>query len=122
MKEIETNLIEILQKATELTQKALKQVQNKDFDELNKTLNNRERALNIAESFSENLSLYKNNPDYTPNESLNNQVTQLISNITSLDDIISSCLEYEKNKTKNEIAKTFKNKENFKGYNLNKIK
>ena len=122
MQEIEKNLIDFLEKAYELTVLSLKHAQNKDFEQLNSVLENRERAINIVQSLSENLALYQQKMDpktYTP---FNNQVNQVIEKIHSMDEIVMTCLEHEKTKTQFQIAKTFKNKENFKGYNLNKLK
>ncbi len=122
MKTTHTQLIDFLDKAYLLTQEALKAVQVKDYNKLNVILDNRERAINIVNSLSENLALHyqKANPQLV--KEINNQVTQIINKIASLDEIIESCLEFEKNKTQFEIAKTFKNKENLKGYNLNNLK
>ena len=123
MKEIQGQLITFLEKAYQLTTQALKLVQEQDFEKLHLVLDNRERAVGIIQSLSEKLSLYSNNTD-SPEafQEFNNQVNQVIEKISAMDEIITSCLEHEKNKTQFEIAKTFKNKENFKGYNLNNIK
>ncbi|MFT6630723.1 MAG: aspartate/tyrosine/aromatic aminotransferase [Bacteriovoracaceae bacterium] len=123
MKEIQGQLITFLEKAYQLTTQALKLVQEQDFEKLHLVLDNRERAVGIIQSLSEKLSLYSKNTD-SPEafQEYNNQVNQVIEKISAMDDIITSCLEHEKNKTQFEIAKTFKNKENFKGYNLNNIK
>ena len=59
MEEIQKQLVEFLDKAYELTRVALKQVQARNFEELSEVLDNRERALNIINSLSEKLSLYK---------------------------------------------------------------
>ena len=122
MIDTQNSLIEFLEKAYELTTLALKLVQKSELDQLNEVLENRERAINIIESLSERLSLHKKNADPLHVEAFNNQVNQVISKIANMDDIIMSCLEHEKTKTQFEIAKTFKNKENFKGYNLNNLK
>ena len=122
MIDTQNSLIEFLEKAYELTTLALKLVQKSELDQLNEVLENRERAINIIESLSERLSLHQKNADPLHVEAFNNQVNQVISKIANMDDIIMSCLEHEKTKTQFEIAKTFKNKENFKGYNLNNLK
>lgn len=117
----QNNLINYLEKAYELTRQGLKEVQAYEIEKLNLTLDNRERILNIIESLSEQMSLYAK--DKSNNlEEFNNQVNQVIAKICKMDDIIAECLEAEKNKTQIEIAKTHKNKENFKGYNLNNLK
>jgi transcription termination factor NusB len=116
-KDTQKNLLDFINRAYLLTKDGLKAVQNRDFDSLVKILDNREKAINIASTFSERLALY---PEQ--DEAFNNQVNQVVESIAKLDDIISSCLEHEKTKTQFEIAKTHKNKENFKGYNLNRLK
>ena len=122
MIETQNSLMEFLEKAYELTTLALKLVQKQDIEALNNVLANRERAINIMESLSERLSLHQKNADPKHVEAFNNQVNQVITKIANMDDIIMDCLEHAKSKTQFEIAKTFKNKENFKGYNLNNIK
>jgi hypothetical protein len=117
MKDTQKNLLEFIEKSFMLTRDALKAVQNNEFDKVIAIMENREKALNIATTFSERLALY---PEQ--DEEFNNQLNQVVARITNMDDIITSCLEHEKNKTQFEIAKTHKNKENFKGYNLNKLK
>jgi transcription termination factor NusB len=117
MKETQKNLNNFIEKSYNLTRQAFKAVQEKNFDEVVRILDNREKAINIASTFSERLALYP-----TQDEEFNNQLSQVVDRINKLDNIISSCLEHEKNKTQFEIGKTHQNKENFKGYNLNKIK
>ena len=123
MKDVQEQLINFLEKAYELTTLSLKAAQEGRFEELVDLLDNRERAINITQSLSERLSLHQSqseNPDIVVE--FNNQVNQVIKNIVKMDNIITECLEHEKNKTQFEIAKTYKNKENFRGYNLNNIK
>lgn len=122
MKEIQEQLIEFLEKAYELTQLGLKLVQNKEYEQLSEVLDNRERALNVITSLSEKLSLYKGQADPKTLIQFNNQVNLVIERIANMDTLITTCLNHEKEKTQFEIAKTFKNKENFKGYNLNNLK
>ena len=123
MKETQENLIQFLEKAYDLTTQALKSAQAGDFDALVNILDNRERAINIVQSLSENLALHqKNSEEQELVKQFNSQVNLIIEKIHSMDEIIQTCLEHERDKTQFEIAKTFKNKENFKGYNLNKIR
>ncbi len=123
MNDIQEQLVTFLEKSYELTRLALKLVQQKDYEKLNEVLDNRARAVNIIQSLSEKLSLYASKESAPSSLSeFNNQVSQVIEKINSMDEIITSCLEHEKDKTQFEIAKTFKNKENFKGYNLNNLK
>ena len=121
MSQSEKNLVEFLEKAYELTVSAQKLAREQKFDELLATLDNRERAIAIAQTMSERMSLEHQNEKPELIEKINNQVNQLINKIHSLDESITMYLQAEKAKTQNEIAKTFKNKVNFRGYNLNKI-
>ncbi|MBT4790981.1 MAG: hypothetical protein HON90_05380 [Halobacteriovoraceae bacterium] len=123
LQDLQENIITLLDNAYNLTRQALKQVQSRDFEKLVEVLDHRERAINVINSLSEKLHLYGKNPN-TPISliAFNNQVSQVIEAINNMDDIITTCLEHEKEKTQFEIAKTFKNKENFKGYNLNSLK
>ena len=122
MIETQKMIIEFLEKAYELTTYSLKLVQNKEYEQLNEALENRERAINIIDSLSQRLYLHQKNKDPKEFTAFNNQLNQVINQINSIDEIIMSCLEHEKDQTQFEIAKTFKNKENFKGSNLNNIK
>ena len=122
MQEIQKNLISFLDKAYALTIKSLKLVQNQEFEELNTVLANRERAINIIDSLSQNLSMFQSKMEQNEFNEFNTQVSQVIEKINGIDEIVMSCLEHEKNKTQFEIAKSFKSKENFKGYNLNNVK
>ena len=123
LQELQNEVMDMLDKAYALTRDALKQVQEKEFEVLLNTLDNRERAINIINSLSEKLFLYSKNPN-APKSIIdfNNQVTQVIEAINNMDEVITKCLVHEKEKTQFEIAKTFKNKENFRGYNLNNTK
>lgn len=122
MQQTQENLIVFLEKAYELTVSSLKLAQAKNFDELIKVLDNRERAINVVQSMSENLALHQKNKEQESYVTFNNQVNQVIEKIHGIDEIVMTCLDHEKEKTQFEIAKTFQNKENLKGYNLNKIK
>lgn len=116
----EKNLLDFLEKAYELTVSAQKCAREENFDELITILDNRERAIAIAQTMSERMSLEHSTQEPETVAKINNQVNQLINKIQSLDESITMYLQAEKSKTQNEIAKTFKNKENFSGYNLNK--
>ena len=123
MIDIERELINFLEKAYELTRVALKCVQTRDYDKLTEVLNNRERAIGVIQSLSEKLELHNKNTTNSEHViEFNNQLSLVLDRISNMDDIITSCLEHEKNNTQLEIAKTFQNKENFKGYNLNNLK
>ena len=123
MKDTQDQLITFIEKAYELTSLALKAAQEKRFEDVISLLENRERAINITQSLSEKLALHQSNSkDVDLVVQFNNQVNQIIDKVYKMDDIITECLEHEKNKTQFEIAKTYKNKEDFKGYNLNRIK
>jgi len=120
--ELEKNIFKTLTGAYEISVHCLKLIRSNNIEELLPALENRERAINIAQSFSENLSLYQTTNPRDVDESFNNQLNQLIKKISSLDGIIINYLTHEKNKTQFEIAKTFRDRENFKGYNLNNLK
>jgi hypothetical protein len=122
MQEIQKNLISFLDKAYDLTIESFKLVQKQEFEQLNTVLANRERAISIIDSLSQNLSMYQKVMEQAEYNEFNNQVSLVIEKINSIDEIVMSCLEHEKNKTQFEIAKSHKNKENFKGYNLNNVK
>ena len=83
-------------------------------------LENRSRVINIIFHLDEKLQLETKN---TPlGEQEENLMIDLIQAINSSDDKIQEYLLKEKIITQNEIAKTHKNKENFRGYNLNTTK
>lgn len=83
-------------------------------------LENRSRVINIVFHLDEKIQVETQNPPI--DEQKEKLVVDLISAINSFDDIIQEYLVKEKLITQNEIAKTHKNKENFKGYNLNNTK
>jgi hypothetical protein len=83
-------------------------------------LENRSRVINIVFHLDEKIQVETQTPPI--DEQKEKLVVDLISAINSFDDIIQEYLVKEKLITQNEIAKTHKNKENFKGYNLNNTK
>lgn len=115
-------LTDYLGKTLSMSRDALKFAQEKNVEELNQTLDNRERIINILMSLHERVSMHLQTQPADLAEQVNAQINQIIEQIDSLDDAVTSFLLSEKNKTQFEIAKTHKNKENFKGYNLNKLK
>tara|TARA_B100001971_G_scaffold213155_1_gene245524 strand:+ start:115352 stop:115711 length:360 start_codon:yes stop_codon:yes gene_type:complete len=83
-------------------------------------LENRSRVINIVFHLDEKLQLESQN---TPIDEQRERLTlELIQAINTFDDKIQEYLVKEKVITQNEIAKTHKNKENLKGYNLNNTK
>ncbi len=115
--------VDILTKAYQLTREALTLAQTGEVNKLNRTLDNRERVFSIAETLSERLALhFKTNPNKDLINEFNVHTARIIDQINQIDSLITDVLENEKNKTQFEIAKTHKNKENFKGYNLNNLK
>lgn len=83
-------------------------------------LENRSRVINIVFHLDEKIQV--ESPDTPSDEQKEKLVVDLIRAINSFDDTIQEFLLKEKLITQNEIAKTHKNKENFKGYNLNNTK
>lgn len=89
--------------------------ENIDTEEILNLFSRREKLIHIFESlylkFEKRFHL-----------DFKNQINQLINKIDEMDKFVLECLELEKEKTQIAIAKVFKNKENFKGYNLNTTK
>lgn len=119
-KKLQLHTLELVEKALVLSRVALRQSQLNNLEELNLTLSNRERVINILLSHSENLSLYKDH-EQEENVAFNTQLDQKLNEINKVDQIIVDFLQHQKSLTQVEIAQTFKNKESFKGYNLNKV-
>jgi hypothetical protein len=120
MKEI--NLInDLINRVVDLTTVCLDLADEGQYEELNSVMDRRGKILDIISVVREKI-----NTNSLPGDEFisqfNNQVSLLINEIIRMDDYIVSCLKDEKEKTQIQIAKTFKNKENLKGYNLNNLK
>lgn len=112
----------LIESVVRLTQKSLTDAQNSNFDKIDYYIEERGKALTIIELMLEKLNI---NPVYNNSETItqyNNQLNQLVSLIHQSDEQLVKYLQEESIKTQNQIAKTFKNKENLKGYNLNDLK
>lgn len=107
-----------LETALELSQLCLQLLDEKKHEKALSVLDNRTRVVNIVLHLEETLRSGKDHFS----EEYNNLVSQLIIAINDKDKIIYDLLNEEKLLTQNEIAKTSKNKENFRGYNLNDLK
>ncbi|MBC77351.1 MAG: hypothetical protein CME64_15205 [Halobacteriovoraceae bacterium] len=105
-------LFKAVNTAHELAELCLNLLEKKKYDKALEILNNKERVVNIILHLDEQYGIPKDN----------NQLNKLFSEITKMDQEIFNLLTHEKLLTQNEIAKTRKNKENFKGYNLNDLK
>lgn len=99
----------------QLTAHALEHLENENIPELVNTLDNRERVINVLNQITQ-----------SGNNSINAKTQNLIIEITSevdkIDKFIDEKLHSLRDKVHLEIAKVFKTKENFKGYNLNDLK
>ena len=119
-------LVEFMEKAIYISQKSLTYADQNDFLKLDKLIVEREKVVNIILTLHERLDLEQNNlpteEDRRKAIQFNNQANLLFSKIAELDQKLIDKLDIEKNKTQIEIAKSFKNKENLKGYNLNCLK
>jgi len=85
-------------------------------------LENRSRVINIIFHLDEQLQLEQSASPQRDQDDINSLVVDMIGSVNEFDEIIQEYLLKEKLITQNEIAKTHKNKENFKGYNLNNTK
>ena len=105
-------MLKAVNTAHELGALVLEMLGDRNYEAALSILDNRARVVNIILHLDEQYGLPKDN----------NQLNQLLSEITQMDQQIHDLLSHEKMITQNEIAKTRKNKENFKGYNLNDLK
>ncbi|MCO4753012.1 MAG: hypothetical protein KC478_00950 [Bacteriovoracaceae bacterium] len=105
-------MLKAVNTAHELGGLVLSLLEEQKYEQALGILDNRARVVNIILHLDEQYGL--------PSD--NNQLNQLLSEISQMDQKIYDLLSHEKLITQNEIAKTRKNKENFKGYNLNNLK
>tara|TARA_Y100001936_G_C16093403_1_gene688935 strand:+ start:3195 stop:3536 length:342 start_codon:yes stop_codon:yes gene_type:complete len=98
--------------AHELAGLCLNLLEKGKYEKALEILENKERVVNIILHLDEQYGTPSNN----------NQLNRLFLDISKMDQQIFDLLTHEKLLTQNEIAKTRKNKENFKGYNLNDLK
>jgi RNA processing factor Prp31 len=121
-----TLLTDLIEKAVKISQECVIQVNCRDFEALDSLIKKREKIISVICTVHERLTLeqtsLKNIGQKEDAVLYNNQLNLLMNKISEFDDFIVASLDEEKNKTQIEIAKTFKNKENLKGYNLNCLK
>lgn len=119
-------LTELIAKTILISQQIIKKVDSYQFDHVEELTRKREKVINIILTLHERLDLsqniLKNTGEGRKAIEFNNQLNLLIEKISEYDEYIMLKLNEEKDKTQIEIAKAFKNKENFKGYNLNCLK
>jgi len=108
-------IYQVIEKAVILTSDALSLSQGDQIEEVSRLIAKRD---NVFEIFN----LTYERVESVFNQEYKNQLNQLISQIMQMDLIILQNLELQKEKVQIDIAKIFKNKENFKGYNLNTLK
>src|SRR5690606_5019266 len=101
--------------ALEKTELIKELIQNEQFEALQKKLDERDRIIKILSTITNKMNLVQIENQFP-------QFNQIISKIQKYDEQITTDLISLKNSVHLEIAKTFKTKENFKGYNLNNIK
>jgi hypothetical protein len=119
-------LTDLIAKAIYISQQTVQMVDAFQFDKVEELTRKREKVISIILTLHERLELsqqiVKNTTERERAIAFNNQLNLLIENISEFDEYIMLRLNEEKDKTQIEIAKVFKNKENFKGYNLNCLK
>ena len=119
-------LTDLIAKAILISQQTVESVDALRFDRVEELTQKREKIINIILTLHERLDLsqqiLKNTAESDRAIAFNNQLNLLIEKISDFDEYIMLRLNEEKDKTQIEIAKVFKNKENFKGYNLNCLK
>jgi hypothetical protein len=114
--------LQALRDAVTMSQQIIHCFEKKDINAALSILENRSRVINIIFHLDEKLQLEQKNAPTEKVEQINRVVVDMIASINNYDEAIQEHLLQEKIITQNEIAKTHKNKENFKGYNLNDIK
>jgi hypothetical protein len=119
-------LTDLIAKAIFISQQTVERVDAMQFDKVEELTRKREKIINIILTIHERLDLsqkiLKNTAESERAIAFNNQLNLLIEKISDFDEYVMVKLNEEKDKTQIEIAKVFKNKENFKGYNLNCLK
>ena len=122
MEKLNEVFLKALRTADEMSDQCLELLHSKRFDAALDVLDNRGRVVSIIIHLDEQIRITPSEPVNDQGSEENNLVNQLIKSINIKDEEIFELLSHEKLLTQNEIAKTRKNKENFKGYNLNNLK
>jgi hypothetical protein len=117
-------LNQLINKVTDITELCFDKAADGDYEAVNELIETRGTVLEIISKvqvkIEEDRLYYLDNSIDVIN--IHNQLNQLVSYITELDDKLVLILNEERERTKNQIAKTFQNKENFKGYNHKTVK
>lgn len=121
MKELKL-LSHLMENVVRITEKCYQEVLSENYDHIDENFELRGKMIDIILTIQENLSSAPTMKNSKVVQEFNNQFNQLVDYIHEVDNEILLNLEKERSKTQIQIAKTFKNKENFKGYNLNNIK
>src|SRR5690606_18836312 len=108
-------IYKLIEKAVILTADAMNLSTSDNVEDINKLISHRDHILNIFSNTYDRL-------EKNLNQEYKNQLNQLIIQIMDMDQLILENLEKQKEKVQIDIAKIFKNRENFKGYNLNTLK
>ncbi len=119
----ELNLLNhLIENVIKITTKCYDDVLNEEYENIENDFETRGKMLDIIMTIQENLSSAPTTKNSNIIVQYNNQLNQLVERVKAFDAQILENLQKEQSKTQIQIAKAFKNKENFKGYNLNNIK
>ena len=113
---------DLFEKIIYVSRKCLECAESGDFEQINFLVEQRDKLISITETIHERLTLEQMNMDSSIAIEFNNQVNELIEKMNQMDEQILIKLNEERDNMQIEIAKSFKNKENFRGYNLNCLK
>ncbi|MDA8791719.1 hypothetical protein N9N67_00665 [Bacteriovoracaceae bacterium] len=111
-------LYNMTEKILSLTLKVLQDCEIGETENLTEDLNNRERLIGVLNYLQDKLSKEPTNI----NKQLIEESNRILGQIEKLDIQIVDSLEKIKEETNSEIAKVYKTKENFRGYNLKNTK
>lgn len=122
--------IGLLNSALKITLEGLNELEVNDYSSITDTYDNRQRVINLINNKQREIEDYLHNlPKTLVNKPLIakvknwfDQMNDLITQITTLDQKIVDKLENHKDETIREIAQVFKSKEAFEGYNLSNVK
>lgn len=112
----------LMENVIKITTKCYDDVIDENYEDVESDFETRGKMLDIIMTIQEKLSSAPTTKDSDIIIQYNNQLNQLVEQINVIDVKILENLQKERTKTQIQIAKAFKNKENFKGYNLNNIK
>ena len=113
---------DLFEKIIFVSRKCLDCAESKDFEQLNFLVEQRDKLISITQTIHERLTLEQTSMDSNIAIEFNNQVNELIEKMNEMDEQVLIKLHEERDNMQIEIAKSFKNKENFRGYNLNCLK